>query len=565
MSWWTTAALAATLSGQVVSDDGEPLEAVLVVAYDQTLSNTQTSTDAGGNWKIEDLERGSYRLRAVPIGHNHVERYHPGAWSFCDGTRLDLEAEDIVEGLDFSLLEGGSIEGLVLLDGAPRSGVRVLCRGEGTKTSGIVRDAWSGSDGRFELLGLDADGSDPYALYFSQDGLPDQELGGVTSGGERVDVTRGQVHDVGEVELLVGAQVAGFLEGFDGPVAGASVHLYAGSQVVSVTSDDEGFYVGEGIPAGDLVGWASRLGYAQTYWPDQPLPADTLPIDEGGGLEDYDFRMYEEAAITGVLDMEGDLSGVTIIAFNETNTVGLGTQAEADGSFRAGRLHEGRYTLFVYAEPEGYVQDYVRDAEGERVLFEVDYGVDTEVVVSMPVAGQVTGEVLDDAGWPVPGVTVYLQPTDEEQDTKATSTDRDGRYRVEGLRAGTWSAEVFYTPYCDRDPGWVRTFWPGTPNPEVQTLVTVVEGAEVGLDFEMPIDTDRDDMSDAWEDYWGLHVGRDDSAEDPDGDGILNLREYWEGTNPVEADAGRCRGGCGSTGALLGVWLLPLLVTRRRC
>lgn len=554
------------MSGTVTTPEGEPLEGVYVVAYDAGLANTQTTTDADGAWSLEELRRGSYRVRAVPIDQNRVERYHPGAWTFCDGSRIDLDAEEHVGDLDFELVEGGVIRGVLELDGEPRSGAQVSCRGQGIRSQSVVRSTTTDADGAFVIEGLDADAEDPepYLLGFSSDGLPDQELGEVYDDGDTVDVGRGDDVDVGIVPLLIGAAVEGHIDGFDGPVASASVHMYANGQVVSVSSDSEGAYVAEGVPAGDLVGWASREGWAHTYWPDQPLPTETTPIAEGELLSDYDIEMYEEAAIVGTLDMEGDLSGVTLIAFNESNTVGLGTQAEADGSFRAGRLHAGLYSLFIYAQPEGYVQDYVRDSDGERQLFEVEYGVDTEVVVGLERAGEAFGIVEDDAGFPVHGATVYLEPLDADTDAKAATTDAEGAWRAEGLRPGIWYAEVFYTPYCDRDPGWVSVYWPGTVNPEIETTVSVVEGAELELSFTMPVDTDRDDMGDAWEERYGLHVGRDDSAEDPDHDGVINLREYWDGTNPTESDAGRCRGGCGPDGLSAGIWLLPLLLCRRR-
>ncbi len=561
-----TSALAATLSGTVTTPEGEPLQGVYVVAYDSALSNTQTTTDADGEYVVEGLPRGHYRLRAVPIDLNHVERYYPGAWSFCDGARLELESDDVVGDLDFQLVAGGALSGLLELDGVPEEGAQVVCRGEGIRSQGIVRSTTTDAEGRFSILGLDADSGDtePYSLGFSAEGLPTQQLGGVYEDGDHVVLGRGDDLDVGVVPLLVGAGVEGMLEGFDGPVSAASVHLYSNGQVVTVSSDADGLYAAEGLPAGDLVGWASREGWAHTYWPDEAVPTQTTPIEEGELLVDYDLTMYEEAAITGVLDLEGDLSGVTLIAFNESNTVGLGTQADEDGYFRAGRLHAGRYSLFVYAEPEGYVQDYVSDEAGERVYYEVDYGEDTEVVVSLEQAGVAFGAVEDDQGFPVQGATVYLEPLDVDTDAKAATTDAEGLWRAEGLRPGVWFAEVFYTPYCDRDPGWVSVFWPGTVNPEVQTTVNIAAGVEFELDFTMPVDTDRDDMGDGWEDHWGLHVGRDDSAEDPDGDGVINLREYWEGTNPMEAEGRRCRGGCGPSGLFVGVWLLPLLFSRRR-
>lgn len=50
-------------------------------------------------------------------------------------------------------------------------------------------------------------------------------------------------------------------------------------------------------------------------------------------------------------------------------------------------------------------------------------------------------------------------------------------------------------------------------------------------------DSDGDGMPDAWERANGLIVGINDSADDPDGDGLTNLEEYQHSTNPHNPDS----------------------------
>ena len=72
-------------------------------------------------------------------------------------------------------------------------------------------------------------------------------------------------------------------------------------------------------------------------------------------------------------------------------------------------------------------------------------------------------------------------------------------------------------------------------------------------------------MADAWEVAEGLDPTRDDSAEDPDGDGYNNLAEYLLGTDPNEVAETGC-GGCSSARTSPGqaVWLLVGLLGWRR-
>ena len=47
---------------------------------------------------------------------------------------------------------------------------------------------------------------------------------------------------------------------------------------------------------------------------------------------------------------------------------------------------------------------------------------------------------------------------------------------------------------------------------------------------------DRDHMPNGWEKKNGLDPQKDDSQEDPDGDLLVNIDEYDEGTDPQNAD-----------------------------
>ena len=49
-------------------------------------------------------------------------------------------------------------------------------------------------------------------------------------------------------------------------------------------------------------------------------------------------------------------------------------------------------------------------------------------------------------------------------------------------------------------------------------------------------DTDNDGMPDKWEEKYGLNIEFDDSSDDEDNDGLTNLEEYREGTDPTVKD-----------------------------
>ncbi|MCD6383498.1 MAG: hypothetical protein J7L88_03450 [Thermoplasmata archaeon] len=71
-------------------------------------------------------------------------------------------------------------------------------------------------------------------------------------------------------------------------------------------------------------------------------------------------------------------------------------------------------------------------------------------------------------------------------------------------------------------------------------LVMAVLMALPGAAAATPVpttDRDGDGMDDEWEEKYGLNTSRDDSMEDPDGDGVTNIQEYKDGTNPFDPNA----------------------------
>ena len=259
------------------------------------------------------------------------------------------------------------------------------------------------------------------------------------------------------------------------------------------------------------------------------------------------------------------MSGVTLLAYNDAHTVGIGDTVEADGSFALGRLHAGDYSLYVYATEEGYVSDFAREADGSLRTFTVPEEGDSELsVISLPRGAWLEGEVRDENGRAIYGATLSAHPLDSTVRSRSTTSERDGAYLVDGLLPGSYRVSVGYPVYCPTDLGFVSQWWPSALISEEGEVIDLAEGEGLALDFALPLDREHDGMGDAWEESHGLDPSRDDSAEDPDGDGLSNLEEYLQGSDPNSAET---REGCGCGGGGTGAQaflLLPLLGLRRR-
>ena len=569
----------------MVTSEGQPISAVTVFAVDERLSYAYATTRNSGEWDMTGVPAGRYRVYAQPADDApEVARVWPDSWSLCEGEVFVLEEEDAVDGIDFDLPVGGTVSGSVLDDvGAPMAGVEVTCIGVDDRVSGLRREAYTDAAGQFRVQGLDGDaGGSSWTVLYEAEGWPAQYAGGGydQSYADLIGVGPGDSESAGAQGMLPGITAEGRIlgAGGEGAISGAEVHAYATSQVVDTVADDAGNYVITGLPPGDLLVWAGADGYGQTYYPSADRPGETLPVlEEGEVATGVDLYLPEESVLVGrVEDSSQDMSGVTVLAYNDTNTVGIGAQADEDGRFEVGALHGGDYQLYVYAEDEGYLNDFVRDADGDPLVFTVpDATVTAEARITPTPAAVLAGEVLDDAGEPVYGAYVYAWSEDIEGEAEAVVTERDGTFRLDGLAAGRWGLEIFYVPYCEQDGGYVRVYWPGVVNPILSSGFNLDEGeVQEGLLFETPVDSERDGMADAWEDTYGLDVGRDDSQEDPDGDGYVNLDEYLLDTNPMDASdngdgiGGGCgdreEKGCGGGSAFILVGLVGVRRRRRR-
>ena len=577
LTFFFSAALGAELEGEVRDTSGAPLSGVRVVAYDERLNYAVATTTSSGRYSLT-VPAGRYRLRAVPEDDSPaIQRFWPEAWSFCDGEILTLTDDERREGISFTLLEGGVIRGaLVDADGAPVVGATVRCVGDDARAAYTSREAVSDGGGEFMLQGLDADPSIPadYAIRVDAIGYPAQYLGPTYEEAEsdRVSLTLGETVDLGVLPLLAGLTVTGAVEGPDGPIPEATVWAYAEGQVVSVLTDAEGRYVAAAVPPGPALTWASASGHARSYWPGQDRPSDARI--EGGGegatLDAGAMWMPREAALR--LSLEGlsaDLSGVTGLLYNDTRTVGVGAQADEAGDLLLEGLWGGDYTLFVYAEDEGGLSDWIRDEAGEPKVFTLTDGDETAETLSLPRGGAINATLTDDGGDPAYGAELWATPEDPDGAVLIAEADAEGLLTLRGLTTGRYRLEARRAAYCPNDPGLVSLWWPGEVNDARASWVSVGGGETLTIALSLPRDDDHDGMGDVWEGEHGLDPSRDDGDEDADLDGFSNLDEYLLGTDPSEAvkdSRGRCDG-CGGDGAgalALGLSVFTLRRRRRR-
>lgn len=548
------------------AQSGAPLGGVSVQAWNTALEGVEVRAGPEGAFTFTDLPAGVWRVRAVPdYDRNHVVRWAPSAADFCAAATFTLSEDDARDGVRIGSPAGATAAG-TLRDsgGAPVRGATVWMVAAADGSPLVDRPALTGPDGAFTVRGLDAPagGAADWQLLFVADGHPEQWAGPVYRQDDSAPVRvpeRGAV-DLGAFTLTDGILVEGTVRGPAGPVPEATVHVFSGGQVRTVTADDAGRYSVLGLPPGDVLPWTSPDGLALTYFPDHDRPTETLPApNEGDALAGADLFPPAQAVFQAQLTdaaTGAPLPRVQGLLYNSTQTVGRGNLTDDDGLLRIDGLHGGDYTLFVYGARAGFADDWHRGPDGEPAVLTL--AAETEappLALALAPAARISGAVTDTGGRPIGGATVLARRADGVP-ARAT-TDGAGAFTLTGLGAGDWAIEARVDPLCPGDPTYVPVYAGPTVNPDWQATVAVAAGEAVtGLAFALPPDREGDGMADAWERRHGLDPTADDAADDPDGDSYPNLTEYHLGTDPTEppTDARAC--GCGS--AAWAPLLLPL-------
>ncbi|MFK7929151.1 MAG: carboxypeptidase regulatory-like domain-containing protein [Myxococcota bacterium] len=569
MIWWFAAsAWAGTLSGTVTDLEGEPIAGVFLAAYDGALRQGESVGPTGidGRFSVE-LEPGLFRLRVVPgMAINHVESWFPGdTEDVCQARVLEVPGEGRVQA-DIALAPGVSVSGVVLDDAAQ---VVVGARVSGRPALGAspiqTRQAVSGTDGAFEVRGLSPDRA--WALRIQTDLHPNQWFPGEMDALLARSITgeEGEAFDVGSSALLPGIAVSGAVSGPDGALDNAVVSVFSGGQIRTTRSDGAGAYRVVGLPPGDITAWVDAESHSRAYWPDSPVPGDRFPVpDQGATVPDFDVLAPFEAVVNGTLTADLPLDGAGVLWVHESGRVGLGAPVASDGRFEVREVPPGRWNLAVSAEEQGFLGGLILDEDEQAAVWNVEAGQTIEVQAALTPAVGLSGTVYDEAGEPFYNALVTARSRDTDQRFTAR-TDEQGLWSIVGLPGGdTWDLFAEGDPPCPGDLDHVRFYYPQTPDPEAKVGVALAAGARLQWDVSLPEDSDRDQMADTWERENGLDVGVMDARDDPDGDGLINLIEYWEDIDPFDPQGGACSG-CSTGGPAWWVWLgLPALVVGRR-
>lgn len=228
--------------------------------------------------------------------------------------------------------------------------------------------------------------------------------------------------------------------------------------------------------------------------PPQPQPSRPGPPPVAGTVRDTQPEKVGTAVLSGrVFDAETGrpLRRALVRALTPDTPQGRSVSTDADGRWQLKDLPAASYRLSV--SKGGFVEisyGQKRPFEGGKVLGVADGQTIDKLDVSLPRAGVITGQVLDEFGEPVTGARVSaMRPRYVGGQRRlfpmgpGDITDDIGQYRLHGLSPGDYfvsaslMAGLMFGQSDDRI-GYAPTFYPATAVQAEAQRVTVAVGRE---------------------------------------------------------------------------------------
>ncbi|MFC1747935.1 carboxypeptidase regulatory-like domain-containing protein [Pseudomonadota bacterium] len=372
-----------TFSGRVVdAETAEPISNAWVYVTDAVgwSHAGNTSTDSDGYYTLNNqLPSGSYYL-FTDIDDVYINKtsYGDSCGGSCNhdsksgdvSSYLHVEAQAVMDNIDFSLHKGGVISGRVIAaeTNAPVQGAWVTISGVSSGWDSLVTDAngFYQSDEGFE--------SGQYLVTVEHsDYIPGCYGNEPCADGAPIDVTLGDRVSGINVSLHKGGQISGRVvsDKDDAPIVNQPVSIYSneGHWLDSSNTDSQGNYISNStLPTGDYVVCVKEAKGSPGYLDDcigatpqecrwcnlvlgslsEMVHVTAKRVTSGGN-----FRLKASGGISGrIVDAEsGDpISNATVYVYRETGDLVGYAHSNSEGNYHLSNgLKSGAYYLQVLA------------------------------------------------------------------------------------------------------------------------------------------------------------------------------------------------------------------------
>ena len=593
-----------SISGRVTREsDGSPVVSADVWAdtYDCCGGGNGARTDADGNYTIDGLASGDYRVQVRADEHGLVGELYPSTTDWALASAVPVTAASTTPNIDFTLAGGGSISGRVTRasDGTPIVDANVYAFGPNG-----WGDARTDGNGDYRIDGLatgdfrvEADAADRgfvREFYAEPEGTTDYDAATL------VNVTAGSDEPNIDFALDQGGSILGTVYDSDGVTPLGEVDVSAFSETGGgghTRSRPDGSYIIEGLASGSfrVRAEAPDRGYASQFYSSTAAysEATLVPVIVGSETAGIDFVLLAGGSIAGTVltANPGDpIAGVDVWANSyDGEGQGGGTRTDADGNYEITGLAPGDYRVRAQKHEAGLVGEWYDNttdwglaARVPVTAGEVTLGIDFDLAGGGTISGTV---YMSDGTTPLAGAEVWAEQYDCCGEGGGALTAADGTYTINGL------APLDYRVRAQKQ-GYTFEYYLSTTSHDLSTPVTVVEGVDQpNIDFTLDpagtisgIVTDQSTgepiaNANVWADDFDGEGGGNGTRTKSDGTYVIDslptgtyrvaaekdgyVREYWQDTpghdssTPVVVTAGSEAGGIDFTlevgGSISGV------------
>lgn len=489
-----------------------------------------TQTNANGNYTVNAVVPGSYRLGFADYGGTYVAEFFDDVADIDDAADVVVESGATVSGRNAALAVGGAISGTVSGPDGPLTDASATVYRSVDGYWDEVAWGYTDEDGTYRLGGLAAG---VYRVGFAADGLVDEYWNDKPSvdAADDIAVALGGEVTGRDAELSVGATVKGKVTGPGGvPLGSIEVAVYrpvGGGEwdwFRSAQTNGNGVYQVKGLPAGTYkIGFHDWMTgqYLEEYFNDKLTieAANVVTLSEGQVLPNRNAELSEGASIAGTVSgPSGPVEGVSVSAYeyddyyDEWYSVGW-AETDADGNYRMTRLLPGTYRLAFAGT--GLVTEFWDDAATIETAAAITLARDQAVTgrnATLAKGATIRGKVTVPGGAPLRYVDVLAEDV-ASGETFWASTNAQGNYAVTGLRPGGYRLH-FSAPWDDAfgGPRYASEYFDDAASAEDATVVNVsgsqnltgrdAELAQAGRIGGRVTDSNGDPIENVWVQSW---------------------------------------------------------------
>ncbi len=442
----------------------------------------QAYTDASGDYSVDGLPTGSYRVYFDNSGLNFVSEWYNDKTSFALADAVAVTAGSTIPNIDAQLATGGQITGRVT--NASAVGIPDIIVSIQDSSNNTIDHVHTDATGNYSVIGLPT-GS--FKVYFINNSLNyvSEWYNNKTSfdAADAVAVTAGSTTPNINAQLVAGGEIRG-------KVTNASAvgiqNIYVVFYDLSydsagyVYTDASGNYSISGLIAGSYkVSFNSNDQDYISEWYNNKMSfndADAVAVTAGGIASNINAQLATGGQIRGKVTnaSAAGIENINVTIRNSSNDTIGSDSTDASGTYRVNGLPTGSYKVYFSNNNQNYLSEWYNNKTSFDVADAVAVtagSITYNINAQLTTGGQIRGKVTNTSAVGIENI--YVTVRNSSNDTIGSDhTDASGIYRIEGLPSGSY--RVYFS---NHEQNYVSEWYNNQTSFEMAGTVAVSAGS----------------------------------------------------------------------------------------